>query len=92
MLQSREEQKPQNLILEGRRKLAVSGVVSIENCDEAQAIIQTSLGELVIQGSNIHITQTNLEIGELSLCGDIKSFKYNKEKTKFGKMVNKMLK
>ena len=79
---------PQNIILEGRRKLSVSGVEDIDSFDESSAVIFTSLGLIEVKGSDIHMNKLNLESGEIILEGDFDSIVYpdensSKQKKKF---------
>lgn len=78
---------PQNIILEGRRKLSVSGVEDIDSFDEHSAIIFTSMGLIEVKGSDIHMNKLNLESGEIVLEGTFDSVIYpdgSGEKTKKG--------
>ena len=59
------------LILKGRGKLSVSGVVDVQNFDESLVSMETSLGLLLVRGSGLHIERLSLEGGELELEGEI---------------------
>ncbi len=79
---------PQNIILEGRKKLSVSGVEDIDSFNENSAIIFTSLGLIEVKGSDIHMNKLNLESGEIILEGEFDSLVYpdesgGKKKKKF---------
>lgn len=79
---------PQNIILEGRRKLSVSGVEDIDSFDENSAVIFTSMGLVEVKGSDIHMNKLNLESGEIVLEGEFDSVIYpdengGKQKKKF---------
>lgn len=83
----------QNLILENREKLSVSGVIDVESFNDETVIVETELGILVVKGANLHISKLNLDSFELNIEGDIDSCEYNdRESTKsrgfgfFGKM------
>lgn len=67
----------QNLILENREKLSVSGVVDVESFNEDSIIIDTELGTLVIRGEDLHINKLNLDSSELIVEGDIISCEYS---------------
>lgn len=79
---------PQNIILEGRRKLSVSGVEDIDSFDENSAVIFTTMGLIEVKGSDIHMNKLNLESGEIVLEGEFDSVIYpdenaGKQKKKF---------
>ena len=70
---------PQNIILEGRKKLSVSGVEDIDSFDEFSAVIFTSMGLIEVKGRDIHMNKLNLESGEIVLEGEFDSVIYPDE-------------
>lgn len=77
VVEDKKMTKMQNVILENRSKLTVSGVLDVLNFDEQIITIDTELGILVIKGSNLHLNKFNLESTELNVEGDIVSLIYN---------------
>lgn len=71
--------KLHNLILEDRRNVTVSGVSDVDSFDEQTVILFTELGELTIQGSNLHMNKLNIETGEVIIEGEIDSVSYHNE-------------
>lgn len=72
-----EENAPKHgLVLEGRKKLSVSGVEEVESFDENTIVMVTALGLLVVRGEDLHIEALSLEGGELKVTGDIDSLSY----------------
>lgn len=69
--------KPQNLILENRERLSVSGVIDVESFNDECVIVDTELGVLIIRGEDLHINKLNLDSSELSVDGDIISCEYS---------------
>lgn len=69
--------KVQNLILENRERLNVSGVIDVESFNDETVIIDTELGVLVVRGVDLHISKLNLDSSELSVEGDIVSCEYS---------------
>lgn len=76
--------KMQNIILENRNNLNVSGVLDVLNFDEQMITLDTELGILVIKGSDLKLNKFNLENTELSVEGEITSLVYN-DKSHVGK-------
>lgn len=68
--------KIQNLILENREKLSISGVIDVESFNDECVIVETELGVLIVRGENIHISKLNLDSAELNVEGDIISCEY----------------
>lgn len=81
-----EEKKTQivqhNVIMEGRKDLTVSGVQDVDSFDEETVVIFTNLGELTVKGAELHITSLNLDVGEVTMQGNISSLTYNDEAEK----------
>ena len=71
-----EQNKPHNLILENRKKLSLSGVTDVDSFDEKTVILYTQMGELTIQGKNLHVNGLDVETGEMSVEGDIWALTY----------------
>ena len=67
---------PHHVILEGRSRLSVSGVIDVESFDEQNIICQTGKGTLVIKGDGLHIDKLSIDGGELSLEGTVDSLVY----------------
>ncbi len=85
--------KVQNLILENRERLSISGVIDVESFNDECVIVDTELGGLIIRGEDLHINKLNLDNSELSIEGDILSCEYNnKDGSKSGGFWSKMFK
>lgn len=65
-----------NLILEGRKKLSVSGVTDVDHFDENTVLLYTNMGELTVKGSNLHVNDLSVTSGEMNVEGDIQSVVY----------------
>lgn len=70
----------QNLILENRQKLNISGVVDVISFDDQVVMVETELGLLTVKGENIRINKLSLDIAEVIVEGDISYLAYS-EKT-----------
>lgn len=68
------------LVLRNREILEVNGVAEVEGFDEQQVLAVSKLGPLVIKGEQLHITQLNLEEGQLKLSGLVNSVEYIEDK------------
>lgn len=75
-MSEKNENIPQNIILENRRKVSVSGVNDVDSFDENQSVIYTCMGLLEIKGSELHMSKLNLDSGEIVLEGHFDSFSY----------------
>lgn len=67
----------QNLILESREKLNVSGAIDVLSFDDQIIIIQTNLGLLTIKGEDLRINKLNIDSEEVIIEGNIISLMYS---------------
>ena len=67
----------QNLVLENREKLSVSGVLDVLSFDDQVVIIETELGLLNVKGDNLHINKLSIDTSEVIVEGDIYSMSYS---------------
>lgn len=72
---------PQNIILEDREKLNVSGVLDVEEFCEEKILLETTLGFLEVLGADLHMNKLSVETGELTIEGEISSLAYTEENT-----------
>ncbi len=82
--EKRIQSMPHNLVLEDRKLLTVSGVSDVDSFDEQTVIIFTDMGELTVRGSNLHINRLSVEVGELTVEGNIAALIYSDEAPKNG--------
>lgn len=85
-------QKPQNIIMESRKRLSVTGVNDIESFDEHEVNVLTELGFLRIEGDGLHIGRLNTENGDLSISGKIRSVTYRDTKGNTGSLLARLFK
>ena len=70
----------QNLILENRSKLTISGVLDVFSFDDQVVILETELGLLTVKGEGLRINKLSLDTSEVIVEGNICSTNYsNKE-------------
>ena len=68
---------PHSVILEGREKLSISGVVDVQSFDEEQVMLETVRGMLIVRGQGLHVARLQLESGELIVEGEIGLLEYD---------------
>lgn len=67
----------QNIILENREKLNISGVLDVLSFDDQIIIVETELGLLTIKGENLKINKLNIDTSDVTLDGNISSLSYS---------------
>ena len=84
----------QNLVLENREKLSVSGVNDVLSFDDQVVMVDTELGLLTVKGENIRINKLSLDTAEVIIEGEISSLSYsqNKQDKSSGTLLSKIFK
>lgn len=84
----------QNLVLENRGKLSVSGVNDVLSFDDQVVIVDTELGLLTVKGENIRINKLSLDTSEVIIEGEISSLSYSqsKQEKNNGTLLSKIFK
>lgn len=84
----------QNLILENRSKLSVSGVNDVLSFDDQVVMVDTEFGLLTVKGENIRINKLSLDTAEVIIEGEISSLAYsqNKQEKSSGTLLSKIFK
>ena len=83
--------KKHTLSLEERENLLLTGVEDVPLFDEQTVSVMTTMGNLVIKGTSLHITKLSLDIGEVCVSGRITGVQYLEDTRKKG-MLSKILK
>ena len=84
----------QNIVLENREKLSISGVLDVLSFDDQKVILETELGLLTIKGENLRINKLSLDTTEVVINGEIYNLGYtenNCDKKSSG-LLNKIFK
>ena len=71
-----QHRRSHTLILTDRQKLQISGVSDVVRFDELSAEMQTSFGDLLIEGDGLRIEVFDTERGEVTLSGNIRTLDY----------------
>ena len=75
-MQEKTVKQDQNLILENRKNLSISGITDVDSFDEKSIELYTQLGELTIQCRELHIDSMSVETGDMTITGDIWAIVY----------------
>jgi sporulation protein YabP len=67
----------QNIILENREKLNISGVKDVLSFDDQMVILETELGMLTIKGINLRINKLSLDTSDVTIDGTVNSIVYS---------------
>lgn len=76
--------RPQNIILEGRKKLNVTGVDEVLSFDENLVVMDTGLGELLVRGEELRVERLSVETGDLTILGHVAEMSYRDKRPRSG--------
>lgn len=71
------EEKKSNLILENRKRLALTGVVEVISFNETVIMLNTNLGSMTIRGEGLRMNKLDVQNGEVMIVGTINSCVYS---------------
>ncbi len=80
-----------------RKSLIVTGVKKIENFDDEEFLMETSMGFLIVKGEELELIKLDTMQGNVSIKGNIKGLNYiedikNKDKSKEQSIFNRLFK
>ena len=84
----------QNIVLENREKLSISGVLDVLSFDDQIVILETELGLLTVKGENLRINKLSLDTTEVVINGEIYNLGYTEHSSdkKNSGLLNKIFK
>lgn len=84
-------QKSQNVFMENRETLTVTGVSDVDRFDDKSVCLGTQLGRMVVRGTGLHIVTLSLDVGEVVVKGTIHLVEYTGvQKNKDEKLLTKL--
>ncbi len=72
----RAVKRPNDLTLEGRKHLTVSGVEEVMGFDEREITMRTGEGDLIVRGEDMRISKLSVEGGDVHVHGLISELIY----------------
>lgn len=82
------EPLPHRLTLEERKKLTVTGVTEVISFEETEVSLQTGMGLLTVQGSQLQLKNLSLEGGQVEVEGTVCALTY--EQTRQGGWLSRL--
>ena len=84
----------QNIVLENREKLNITGVLDVLSFDDQIVILETELGLLTVKGENLRINKLSLDTSEVTIDATIYQLAYSEKDSmeKSGGILGKIFK
>ena len=70
----------QNIILENREKVSISGVLDVLSFDDQVIILETELGLLNIKGNDMRVNKLSIDTSEVIVEGKINNLNYSENR------------
>ena len=81
-----------NVIMEGRKKLNMSGVLEVIGFDDETVSLETNMGSLIIKGERLKIGSFSASTGDIDIEGNIIAMAYSSDSSQKSGFFRKLLK
>ena len=76
MSESRSNIKSQNIVVEDRTNISISGVEQVDSFNDNTIVLSTIKGGLSIKGEGLNVSRLNLDEGNVKITGMVNSLTY----------------
>ncbi len=80
----------QNVIIESRKKLNISGVKDVLSFDDETILLDTFLGKMTVKGEGMRVENFNTETGDFTAVGKIHAVVYMSDGKSSGGFISKI--
>lgn len=85
--------KNQNIFIEDRNKVTITGVENVDSFNENTIILRTIKGGMTIKGEGLNVGNLNLDNGSVKISGIVNGIAYDdKDSSQRGKIIGKIFK
>ena len=81
-----------NITIQERKNIMITGVKKIDSFDNEEFLLETTMGNIVIKGSDLEIIKLDTYQGSVSIKGVITSLNYSDNTKKEDGMFSKLFK
>lgn len=82
----------QNIVLQDRSSLSVTGVTEVFGFDDTSVSMVTSLGDLLVKGTSLRISRLSLDVGQVDIEGNVDAVAYTKLRRKRESFLTRVFK
>lgn len=86
-----KQQQPHNLIIESRKTITATGIVSIVSYDAQSAVLETTLGMLSVGGKELCVSELSVQTGEVKITGEVEFVQYTAPKQERGGFLQRLV-
>lgn len=85
--------KNQNILIEDRSRVTITGVEQVESFNDNSIVLKTVKGGMIIKGEGLNVGKLNLEDGNVKIDGIINGITYSdKDYSQKGNIIGKIFK
>lgn len=92
MTENKIKFKNQNINIEDRKKMSITGVEQVESFNDNTIILTTINGGMAIKGEGLNISKLNLEDGNVKIEGKINGVNYSSRDLSSKNILDKLFK
>lgn len=81
----------ESIHIEERKRITLTGATRVVSSTNTQAVVEVGESSVVISGSNLEVTNLNLESKEVAFSGNINGIKYM-QKVEKGNFIKRLFK
>ncbi len=85
-----ENYSSQNIIIENRKRLEISGIKDVISFDEETLLLDSVMGRITVKGEELHIESFNTQSGDLTAAGKIHAVVYMSDAKTQGGLLSKL--
>ena len=89
--QSAAKQMPHSVVLEDRKKLTATGILSIVSYASCTVTLETSFGTLSVGGEDLSVSELSVQTGEVKVGGTIDYVQYTVKHEKGGSFLKRLV-
>jgi len=86
-----QESTPHSLQLKDRRQLSMNGVQEVISFEDTSVVLQTGMGMLIVQGTQLQLKTLSPEGGQVAVEGSIAALIYEEPRQRKGSWWQRLL-
>lgn len=76
-MEERKSSGKHKVVIDERECTSIEGVSEVISFDEENVVCETTMGTLMIKGTDMHVEKLNLEQGILTVIGEVEALEYS---------------
>lgn len=86
------QKQSHTVAIDNRNKIVISGILEVTSYDSNTIVATSSVGELIVQGKKLHISNFDQTLGKLSVDGSLDAVQYIDVRPKSESLFSRLFK